>query len=148
MARPSSKDLTERELEVLQIFWAHGELTANSARELLAEGGRDLTYPTVANLVRILFEKKFLRQLNDERPFVYAPTRTREQVSKRLLGNILQSVFNGSREQLLLRLFGPAQPMHVNAINSAVRRLRCAMACVGLAHVIVTVRSVGYMLIT
>jgi len=52
-----------------------------------------------------------------------------------------------SRNELLLRLFGPSQSMHLRAIDSAVRRLRGAMACVGLAHAIVTVRSAGYMLV-
>ena len=105
MPRPAAKELTARELEVMQVFWTHGELTAAAARERLAEAGRDLTYTTVATLVRLLFEKGYLRSLNDERPFVYAPARSQEDVSKRLLGHVIESVFNGSREQLLLRLF-------------------------------------------
>ena len=28
MARPPAKDLTERELEVMHVFWRHGEATA------------------------------------------------------------------------------------------------------------------------
>jgi BlaI family penicillinase repressor len=103
--RPAAKELTARELEVMQIFWSHGDLTAAAARDLLAEAGRDLTYTTVATLVRLLFEKDFLRQCNDERPFVYAPARSQAEVSKRLLGHVIDSVFNGSREQLLMRLF-------------------------------------------
>ena len=103
------QELTQRELEVMHVFWTHGELTASMAREHLANDGRELTYTTVANLVRLLFEKSFLRQLNDERPFLYAPARSREDVSKRLLGNVLDSVFKGSREQLLLRLFEQRQ---------------------------------------
>ena len=105
MTRPAAKELTARELEVMQVFWTRGELTATAARDHLAEAGRDLTYTTVATLVRLLFEKGFLRQLNDERPFVYAPARSQEEVSKRLLGHVIDSVFNGSREQLLVRLF-------------------------------------------
>ena len=27
MARPAAKDLTDRELEVMHVFWRHGELT-------------------------------------------------------------------------------------------------------------------------
>ena len=74
-------------------------------REYLSVAGRDLTYTTVATLVRLLFEKGFLNPLNDERPFVYAPVRSHEEVSKRLLSDVLDCVFRGSREQLLLRLF-------------------------------------------
>lgn len=106
MVRPSAKELTERELEVMHIFWQHDELTANTARDLLAESGNDLAYVTVANLVRVLVEKGFLETKNDTRPFLYAPVRTFEEVSRSFVGNLLQSVFLGSREQLLLQLFG------------------------------------------
>lgn len=103
MARPPAQDLTQRELEVMQVFWKHGPLTAAAARDRLAPR-RELTYTTVATLVRILHEKGFLRQVNDERPFVYVAARPYEEVSGRLLGDMLQRVFRGSREQLLLRL--------------------------------------------
>jgi BlaI family transcriptional regulator, penicillinase repressor len=109
MPRPTTKELTQRELEVMHVFWTHGALTAASARDHLAEAGRDLTYTTVATLVRLLFDKGFLQSLNHERPFVYAPTRSHAEVSKCLLGDVLKRVFKGSREQLLLRLFEQRQ---------------------------------------
>ena len=109
MPRPAAKELTQRELEVMHLFWTHGSLTAAAARDHLADAGRELTYTTVATLVRLLFEKGFLHSLNDERPFIYAPVRSREEVSKRLLGDVLDCVFKGSREQLLLRLFEERQ---------------------------------------
>jgi BlaI family transcriptional regulator, penicillinase repressor len=104
MARPAAKDLTERELEVMHVFWNHGEATAAEARDLLAAAGLDRAYTTVATLVRILFEKGFLEPVNDERPFRYRPCRSYEEVSRRLLGDVLDRVFRGSREQLLVRL--------------------------------------------
>jgi predicted transcriptional regulator len=106
MARPAAKDLTDRELEVMHVYWRHGEQTAAAARDRLAAAGRDLTYPTVANLVRGLQEKGFLEAVNDERPFRYRPCRTYEDVSGRLLGEVVRRVFGGSREELLVRLVG------------------------------------------
>ena len=106
MARPPAKDLTDRELEVMHAFWKHGELTAVEARDRLAAAGLDRAYPTVANLVRALTDKGFLRQTNAERPFRYIPVRSYEDVSGRLLGDVLRRVFGGSREQLLVRLVG------------------------------------------
>ncbi len=104
MARPRAKELTERELEVMHVFWNRGESTVADAREELAEVGRDLAYTTVATLVRILTEKAFLNQTNQERPFTYAPVRSYEDVSGNMLSDLVQRVFGGSREQLLLRL--------------------------------------------
>ena len=104
MARPRAKDLTDRELEVMHMLWRHGESTAAEVRDRLAAVGLDRAYPTVANLVRALAEKGFLRQTNDDRPFRYAPLRSYEDVSGRLLGDVVRRVFSGSREQLLVRL--------------------------------------------
>ena len=44
MARPKANQLTERELEIMQVFWDDGELTAAEVREQLASTGRDLAY--------------------------------------------------------------------------------------------------------
>jgi predicted transcriptional regulator len=96
MARPPVKDLTERELEVMHVFWKHREAAAAEARDHLAAAGRDRSYPTVANLVRILLEKGFLEQVTGERPFRYRPVRSYEDVSGRLLGDLIQRVFRGS----------------------------------------------------
>src|SRR5437764_1919228 len=104
MARPAAKGLTERELEVMHVYWRHGEQTAAAARDRLAAAGRDLTYPTVANLVRALHEKGFLQPTNAERPFRYRPARSYEETSGRLLRDVLRRVFRGSREQLVVRL--------------------------------------------
>lgn len=104
MARPKAKELTERELEIMQIFWSDGEATASSVRDALEKDGRRLAYTTVATLIRILTEKNFLTQTTDERPFRYRPTRSFEDVSGNMLGDLMQKVFGGSREQLLIRL--------------------------------------------
>ena len=104
MARPKAKELTERELEIMQVFWDHGELTPQDVRDRLAEAGRDLAYTTVATLVRILLEKGFVRQTTDERPFRYEPARSFDEVSNNLVNDLLSRVFGGSTEKLLVSL--------------------------------------------
>jgi predicted transcriptional regulator len=104
MARPAAPELTERELEVMHVFWERGESTVADVRDQLSAAGRDLAYTTVATLVRILMEKGFLEQTHDERPFRYCPRRSFEDVSGRLLSDLVKRVFGGSREALLIRL--------------------------------------------
>ena len=104
MARPPAKALTERELELMHVFWSRGLSTAAEIRDQLAVAGRDLAYTTVATLVRILAEKGFIEQTNAERPFQYRPVRSFEEVSHSILGDLVERVFHGSREQLLVRL--------------------------------------------
>lgn len=106
MARPPAKELTERELEVMHAFWEQGESTAPEIRDYLASSGRDLAYTTVATLIRILCEKGFLEQTSQERPFTFQPSRSFNDVSGNMLGDLIQRVFGGSREALLMQLFG------------------------------------------
>jgi predicted transcriptional regulator len=106
MARPAAKELTQRELEVMHVFWKRGELTASEARDHLAVQGIDRAYVTVANLVRLLLEKGFLEQTNTERPFRYRPVRPFHDVSRNLVRDLVNRVFHGSREEFLVHLLG------------------------------------------
>lgn len=104
MARPAAKALTERELELMHIYWQHPAMTAADAREHLAKTGRDLAYTTVATLSRLLCEKGYLQQTNAERPFLYQAAQAFAHVSQRMVGDLVERVFQGSRTQLLLTL--------------------------------------------
>lgn len=105
MARPPAKELTERELEIMQVFWRGDKpLSVADVKDELARQGLERAYTTVATLVRILADKGFVNQLNDQRPFVFKPAKSYEEVSGRLLSDLVERVFQGSREQLLLRL--------------------------------------------
>lgn len=106
MARPPAPELTERELEVMQAAWKRGDCTVSDVRDELAKSGRELAYTTVATLMKILSDKGCLTQINDERPFVYRPTRSYEEVSRSMLGDLVERLFGGSREKLLAHLLG------------------------------------------
>ncbi len=106
MARPPAKELTERELEVMHVFWERGKSTVAQVREALEATGRPLAYTTVATLIRILTEKEFLAQTTAERPFTYRALRSFNEVSRRMVGDLVHRLFGGSREQLLVHLMG------------------------------------------
>lgn len=104
MAGLQAKELTERELVVMRAFWDEGPGTADEARRRLAETGVELAYVTVANVVRGLEDKGFLKQLNKSRPFQYRAARSFEDVSKRLVGDLVERLFDGSRQKLLVQV--------------------------------------------
>lgn len=106
MNRPAAESLTQRELEIMHLFWSQGEMTAQSARDQLEASGRSLTYTTVANLCRILWEKGFLQRVGDLRPFSFKPTKSFEEVSGSLVRDLIQRVFQGSQQQLLVQIIG------------------------------------------
>jgi BlaI family penicillinase repressor len=104
MSRPPAKELTERELEIMHVIWNSEESTVQEVRDALAAAGLERAYTTVATLVRILHDKGFIEQTNDQRPFRFRAARSYEKVSGSLLRDMLDRVFRGSREQLLVRL--------------------------------------------
>ena len=111
MARPPAEALTDRELEVMHVFWDRGdgaergaELEVAEVRDALAAGGRDLAHTTVATLMKILRDKAFLTRSDGRRPHRYRAARGFEEVSRSLVGELVRKVFGGSREALLARL--------------------------------------------
>jgi len=109
MARPKAKQLTERELEIMHVFWRNQECGVAEIQAELQEQGRPLAYTTVSTLVKILHEKGFLRQTNAERPFKFRAVRSFAEVSGRMVADLVEKVFGGSREALLARLMEPGQ---------------------------------------
>ena len=106
MNRPPAEALTERELEVMHVFWDLGQQSAQAARDELDRRGRVLTYTTVATLCRILWEKGYLERIGDARPFDYKPAKSFQEVSTHFVSDLVNRVFQGSREQLLLQIIG------------------------------------------
>ncbi|MEM8541291.1 MAG: BlaI/MecI/CopY family transcriptional regulator [Pseudomonadota bacterium] len=104
MARPKSNELTDRELAVMQVFWNEGEVTAEQVRQQLLSQGEDVAYVTIANVVRGLLEKGFLKQTVFDRPYRYVSQRSFEEVSKKLLGHFMGRLFGGSRQAMLTQL--------------------------------------------
>ena len=104
MARPKSKELTERELAVMQLFWQCEEATAEEARAELEQAGEALAYVTVANVVRGLADKGVLCQVNSDRPFRYRAAKSFEEVSSNLVGDLISRLFAGSRQAMLVQL--------------------------------------------
>ncbi len=103
MARPP-KELAERELEVLQSFWRLKEAGVAKVRDELSSQGLNRAYTTVATLVRILFEKRYLEQINEQRPFRYRPSPSFDDASEQLLKQVIDRVFRESGELLWIRL--------------------------------------------
>ena len=56
-------------------------------------------------------DKGFLTATNDERPFRYKPIRTFEEVSGGFIGDLINRVFGGSREKMLVQMLGGDRPL-------------------------------------
>lgn len=107
MARPSSGHPTELELQIMGVLWEESPLTVRQVRDALAKLGRDLAHTSVITTLGIMVEKDQLEKLDpvQGKAFRYAPLIERDNVSKRMLGDLVERVFGGSTEAAMLGLF-------------------------------------------
>ena len=122
MARPSSRYPTELELQVLKILWRDGESSVMSVRDALADDQhRDIARTSVVTTLNIMHEKQLVSRRQQGRAYLFTAAVTQEEVSQGMLGDLLDRVFDGSAEALLLNLLDSE---HVDdADHQALRKL-------------------------
>jgi BlaI family penicillinase repressor len=101
--RPKCPTLTEQELEIMKIVWRREQATVRDVYEDLLQR-RKIAYTTVMTMLKILEQKKYLRKSQDDRAYVYRPSKPKNQVIKGMVREFVDRVFNGSAEPLLVHL--------------------------------------------
>jgi len=107
MARSTSEYPTELELLILKILWEQAPQTARQIRDALAIVGRDLAHTSVITTLQKMVDKQQLNQLDpvESKAFRFEPLVSDQQVSRGMLGDIVNRVFDGSAEAVMLSLF-------------------------------------------
>lgn len=107
MARTASEHPTELELQILKVLWDESPRTARQIRDALAERGRDLAHTSVITTLQKMVSKRQLKQLApvEGKAFRFAPRMKQQDVSQRMLGDLVNRVFDGSAEAAMLGLF-------------------------------------------
>ena len=100
MAKTDRWLLGKVELMVMQVIWENGEATVRQARDAIAQK-RDLTYSTVMTMMRQLEHKGMLTHRVEHRTYVYRPLVSQDEVERRMLCDLLHSVFEGSYRRLI-----------------------------------------------
>lgn len=95
---------TDAELGILRVLWQRGSATVREVHEVL--GGQGEGYTTVLKLLQIMHQKGLVSRDESQRAHVYTPLVEKSQAQQQLLGDLMQRVFDGSREQLVLRALG------------------------------------------
>jgi predicted transcriptional regulator len=98
---------TELELLILKVLWEHSPQTARQIRAALAKRGRKLAHTTVITMLQRMFDKGQVDQLDPDvgKGFRFVPLVTAAEVSGRMLGDLVERVFDGSAEAVMLSLF-------------------------------------------
>jgi predicted transcriptional regulator len=101
MARRRTMGPTERELAILSVLWDKGPSTVREVHEAIRAGG--LTgYTTTLKLIQIMTDKGLLVR-SAERPHIYKPAVSEERTQNEVIGDLLDKVFAGSAEKLVMR---------------------------------------------
>lgn len=99
--RPSSKP-TEVELQILGVLWQQGPSTVRAVHNAL-DGDRDTGYSTTLKMMQVMTDKGLLIKDDSQRPQVYRPSLTQEQAQTQFVDDLIQRVFGGSADKLVLR---------------------------------------------
>ena len=102
MARKKTLGPTDRELAILGVLWERGPSTVREVHEAIHQDP-ETGYTTTLKLMQIMVDKGLLVREDADRRHIYRPTVTEERTQKELIGDLLDRVFAGSAEKLVLR---------------------------------------------
>ena len=94
--------LTEKEEEVLRLFWSHKKLTVKEVMDLIE--GAPLHFNTVSTFVRSLEQKGYLSHETFGQGYRYFAVVSAEDYSKNVLGNVVSRYFNNSYKRVVSAL--------------------------------------------
>jgi predicted transcriptional regulator len=101
MARTKAEQLTPLELEIMDVLWETGPANVQTVQQKLK---RDLAYTTVQTMLNILHKKKKVNRTLKDRAYFYKPAVSRKQVASKQIGDLVDRLFGGSAESLVMSL--------------------------------------------
>ena len=102
MARHKSPGPTDRELAILGVLWQRGPSTVREVHDSL-NADSETGYTTTLKLMQIMAEKGLLSRKDAGRQHIYRPAVSQEKTQKEVVGEMLEKVFAGSAEKLVMR---------------------------------------------
>src|SRR5689334_11500216 len=102
-AKQTAEQLTPLELEIMKVLWETGPAAVQTVQEKLP-AERQLAYNTVQTMLNVLVRKGKVRRELQARAYFYEPAISRMQASRQAVGDLVQRMFDGSPESLVLSL--------------------------------------------
>jgi len=106
MVRPKSEGLTPLELEIMNILWETGAANVQTVQQQLA---RESAYTTVQTMLNILHRKGKVKRTLKDRAYFYSPVVSRRQIVSQTVGDLVERLFGGSAENLVMSLIETKQ---------------------------------------
>lgn len=124
MARKPSSNLTEVELQILSVLWERGPCTVRQVHEAL-EDQRDTGFSTTLKMMQVMTAKGLLLKDDDQRPQVFRPAMSQEQAQTQFVDDLIQRVFGGAADKLILRAVSSKHVSHkdLEQIRKLIKKL-------------------------
>ena len=106
MGESEQGSLTKLELQLMQVIWRRG---ASSVAEVQEGLEQQLAYTTVQTMLNILERKGKLERTLRGRAYVYAATVSEEKASGFAVRDLIDRMFGGSSEELVMSLIKSRQ---------------------------------------
>lgn len=94
--------LTRLELQIMQVLWNNGPSTVQAVQQSLT--GDPLAYTTVQTMLNILQRKGKVKRKLLGKAYEYRPVLTRDKALREAASDMLDRMFGGSVEALLMSL--------------------------------------------
>ena len=101
--RPKSNTLSVQQLEIMKVVWELGDATVRDVYEAL-RSRRSVAYTTVMTMMKMMEARGQLKKRTVGRAYVYRAAEPQGRALRRIVGDFLDRVFNGSAEPLLAHL--------------------------------------------
>src|SRR5437773_9825230 len=101
MIKKRTDRLTPLELEIMNILWETGAANVHAVQQQLE---RELAYTTVQTMLNILHRKGKVKRTLKDRAYFYKPAVSRSQVVAQHMSDIVDRLFGGSAESLVMSL--------------------------------------------
>ncbi len=101
MPRKKSEHLTPLELEIMKVLWETGPANVQTVQQRLATGH---AYTTVQTMLNVLHRKGKVTRALKEKAYFYRPAVSRREVIGRAVGDIIERLFGGDAEGLVMSL--------------------------------------------
>ena len=106
MQSAKQQTLTPLELEIMQVLWQSGPCTVAEVQPKLKA---ELAYTTVQTMLNVLLRKKKVKRVEEGRAYRYRPVVSRERATGSALSDMVQRMFGGSSEALLMAMVDTRQ---------------------------------------
>ena len=102
MARPASTRPTEVELQILRILWDLGPSPVREIHKRL-EADKGTNYSTTVKMLAVMLDKGLVKRDEQAQPHVYTAGISRRNAGQRMLGELIEKVYEGSALSLVLQ---------------------------------------------